>query len=56
MRLKVGDKVKHQDAAFSENFQIVGKCENKKGFYMIQGPKPKYNEPFIAAREKLIKA
>ncbi|MBN6887484.1 hypothetical protein ACUXCC_002624 [Cytobacillus horneckiae] len=55
MRLKVGDTVKHEDAAFSEDFRVVSKCENKKGFYMIQGPKPKYSESFIVARKKLIK-
>ncbi|MFS0591756.1 hypothetical protein AB1L05_09150 [Cytobacillus horneckiae] len=55
MRLKVGDTVKHEDAAFSEDFRVVSKCENKKGFYMIQGPKPKYSESFIVARKNLIK-
>lgn len=51
---KVGEVVKHCDAAYSEDFKIVEVIDNKDGFdFMIQGPKPKYSEPFPVSKEKL---
>jgi hypothetical protein len=51
----IGEVVKHKDAAFSEEFKIVSVAAIGEDFdYMIQGPKPKYTEPFPVRKEKLI--
>jgi hypothetical protein len=52
--LKVGDIVKHKDAAYSEDFKIVAIYSEEDGCdFMIQGPEPKYLLPFPVSKEKL---
>lgn len=52
---KIGDVVKHADAAYSEDFTIIKVYKDGLSF-LIQGPKPKYEEPFFVYIEKLLKA
>lgn len=52
----IGDTVKHLDAAYSENFIIVEVCSvDDENDFIIQGPTPKYEEPFAVSKEKLLK-
>lgn len=42
--IKAGDSVRHEDAAYSEIFTVTKVVE---GGHVIQGPEPKYQEPFF---------